>query len=293
VTWTKDGKPLTSTPEIEVKYKNGVASVIVAEIFPEDAGRYACKATNTKGSVETSSKVKVQPMAKKTGGKAAATTTKPTAANGALNGSSSASAASGASPRIFTHTRSTVSKDGDPVRLECTVAGDARFDVVWLHDEREIKPSKDFEYKKVGDNTHVLEIHEVFPEDAGTYTCEAFNDVGECFSTCTLVVEEGDGAPEEERRRPRFTRFPSSLTVGRGATASFEAECSDSAPKEVAWMKDGKQLRETPMKVRVTAAKGKLTLDVMECGASDAGQYAIIVSTEKGEVKAAFSLNVN
>ncbi len=83
-----------------------------------------------------------------------------------------------------------------------------RYDVVWLHDEKEIKPSKDFEYRKVGDNTHVLEIHEIFPEDAGTYTCEAFNDVGECFSSCTLVVDEGEGQPEEERNRPQFRSFP-------------------------------------------------------------------------------------
>ena len=60
--------------------------------------------------------------------------------------------------------------------------------MVWLHNEKEIKPSKDFVYTNSG-NKHVLEIPEIFPEDAGTYTCEAFNDVGECFSACTLVVE--------------------------------------------------------------------------------------------------------
>ena len=59
VTWTKDGKPLTSNDIMEVKYKNGVASLTVEEIYPEDAGRYACKATNAKGAVETSSRVKV------------------------------------------------------------------------------------------------------------------------------------------------------------------------------------------------------------------------------------------
>ena len=60
--------------------------------------------------------------------------------------------------------------------------------MVWLHNEKEIKPSKDFVYSSSGDR-HFLQIPEIFPEDAGTYTCEAFNDVGECFSACTLVVE--------------------------------------------------------------------------------------------------------
>ena len=69
------------------------------------------------------------------------------------------------------------------------VAGGAeQYDVLWLHNEKEIKPSKDFEYKSSG-QTHSLIIQGIFPEDAGSYTCEAFNDVGECFSTCSLVVE--------------------------------------------------------------------------------------------------------
>ena len=74
--------------------------------------------------------------------------------------------------------------------------GAEQYDVLWLHNEKEIKPSKDFEYKSSG-QTHSLVIQEIFPEDAGSYTCEAFNDVGECFSTCSLVVE----VPGEEVRR--------------------------------------------------------------------------------------------
>ena len=82
MTWTKDGKALTSNEILEVKYKNGTATVTIKEVFPEDAGRYSCKATNTKGSVETSSKIKVIPMAKKT-------------ANGATNGAAKHSGGAG------------------------------------------------------------------------------------------------------------------------------------------------------------------------------------------------------
>ena len=122
VTWTKDGKPLTSNDIMEVKYKNGVASLTVEEIYPEDAGRYACKATNAKGAVETSSRVKVTP---KRGGASS-------------NGGAAASAA-GRQPRVYKHLDSHTVTDGDPVKLECTIACDATFDVVWLHNEKEIK----------------------------------------------------------------------------------------------------------------------------------------------------------
>ena len=178
-------------------------------------------------------------------------------------------------------------KDGDSVKLECTITGDTRFDVVWLHNEKEIKPSKDFVYTNTN-NSHFLEIQEIFPEDAGTYTCEAFNDVGECFSTCTLIVD----VPGEDLPGPKVLNFPKSTTVDRGGSATFVTEIS-AAPKKVSWMKDGREMAEIPMKVKMTANKAKLSLDIMDCGPNDAGQYALIVVNDKGETKSAFSLNVN
>merc|ERR1719411_1738810 len=103
VTWTKDGKPITSSEVMEVKYKNGVASVTINEVFPEDGGKYTCKATNTKGSVETSSKVTVIPMEKK-------------GVNGASNGTAGPSA-----PKIINHIKSSLVKDGDAVVLSWTI----------------------------------------------------------------------------------------------------------------------------------------------------------------------------
>ena len=67
------------------------------------------------------------------------------------------------------------------------VTGAKKFDVIWLHNNKEIKPSKDFEYTNEA-NIYKLNIAEIFPEDSGTYTCEAFNNAGESFSSCTLNV---------------------------------------------------------------------------------------------------------
>lgn len=50
-----------------------------------------------------------------------------------------------------------------------------------------MKPSNDFQLKTEGDDYKLI-ITEIFPEDAGIYTCEAFNESGESFSSCTVVV---------------------------------------------------------------------------------------------------------
>lgn len=91
------------------------------------------------------------------------------------------------SPKIVDHLTSKYVKDGEAVTLSCRIIGAKKFDVVWLHNNKEIKPSKDFQYTSEA-NIYKLVIAEIFPEDSGTYTCEAFNDAGESYSSCTLNV---------------------------------------------------------------------------------------------------------
>lgn len=111
-------------------------------------------------------------------------------------------------PRIVSHLESAFVNDGAPVTLSCRIIGSEKFDVVWLHNNKEIKPSKDFQYTNEA-NIHKLIIAEIFPEDSGVYTCEAFNDAGESFSSCTLNVV----VPGEQPKSPVFKTFPTSATV--------------------------------------------------------------------------------
>lgn len=45
---------------MELKYKGGVASLVIKEVFPEDEGEYTCQATNSIGTASTSSKLTVK-----------------------------------------------------------------------------------------------------------------------------------------------------------------------------------------------------------------------------------------
>ena len=166
VSWTRNGEPLSSSDIIDLRYKQGLASLTINEVFPEDEGTYVCKATNSLGTTETTCKLKILPME--------------SAGRGGVKGGDKV-------PKITDHVKSQEVQDGTPVILSCKVGGANKFDVVWLHNEKEIKPSKDFQYMNEG-SKYTLKITEIFPEDAGTYTCEAFNDVGETFSSCTVNV---------------------------------------------------------------------------------------------------------
>jgi uncharacterized cupredoxin-like copper-binding protein len=249
---------------LDLKYRNGTATLSINEVYPEDEGTYSCKAQNSLGTTETTCRLTVQ-----TSEKACHRTT-----------------GKDSPPRIVDHVSSKTVNDGESVTLQCRVAGAAKFDVIWLHNEKEIKPSKDFEYGRA-DDICKLRIAEIFPEDAGTYTCEVFNDVGEAFSSCTLLVV----VPNEEVKSPTFKVFPQSATSAQGQTAVFNCE-ADKTVTKVTWIKDGQPLEESTKIVQSSDGKKKFKLEIQNLSATDVGQYAVKFAGKKTETTASFSLNV-
>lgn len=107
--------------------------------------------------------------------------------------------------------------DGATVQFECKVVGNPRPQITWFRQTAIIKPSHDFQVPNLDcfilwfisthlglfciylffclqifyddDNVATLIISEVFPEDAGTFTCVAKNAAGFASSTTELVVE--------------------------------------------------------------------------------------------------------
>lgn len=60
ITWTKNGKPIASSDIMDLKYKNGIATLTIDEVFPEDEGLFTCIATNSISIVETKCKITVK-----------------------------------------------------------------------------------------------------------------------------------------------------------------------------------------------------------------------------------------
>ncbi|RWS15514.1 twitchin-like protein, partial [Dinothrombium tinctorium] len=270
VEWTKNGEILRSSDIMDLKYKNRVATLSIGEVYPEDEGEYVCKATNSEGSTTTKCRLTVIPMEQP-------------------EAESKTAGAKGA-PRLISHLTSSVVNDGDPVTLRCTIKGKqtpTKFDIVWLHNDKEIKPSNDFKYKNEGDD-YLLVIAEVYPEDAGIYTCEAFNDFGEAFSSCSLIVK----VPNEELPGPNITVFPTSQTVVEGRLVSFTVETLNEI-KIVEWSKDGKAVTERSTHHRLTQdSPNKVVMSIPSVDVSDIGQYTVKLTNKSGDSTAAFALNV-
>lgn len=61
--------------------------------------------------------------------------------------------------------------------------------VAWYHNNRPIQESKEVTTFQDSEGVCYLALSEVFPEDAGEYTCTAINPLGEAVCAASLVVE--------------------------------------------------------------------------------------------------------
>lgn len=59
VTWELDGQTI-EPEEGDIRYENGVASLVLEDAMPEDSGEYTCIATNSEGKATCSCRVTVQ-----------------------------------------------------------------------------------------------------------------------------------------------------------------------------------------------------------------------------------------
>lgn len=59
--WFCEGKELQNTPDIQIRSESGgLHSLIIAEAFEDDTGRYTCLASNSIGSDSTSAEVFIE-----------------------------------------------------------------------------------------------------------------------------------------------------------------------------------------------------------------------------------------
>ncbi|KAF4518524.1 hypothetical protein B566_EDAN004268, partial [Ephemera danica] len=169
--WFQDNQPIQSCPELRIAYEENRSVLIISETYAEFAGQFTCRAENVAGSVTATATVTVVEQA------ATEQLVAPTFVMPLAN------------LRVM---------DGEEVHFTCEIAGKPTPRVTWLHNGQPIREAKDVTVYQDNEGLCKLAIAEVFPEDAGEYTCQAMNKVGESICAASLVVEAYEYIPDSE-----------------------------------------------------------------------------------------------
>uniref|UniRef100_A0A671RB52 Myopalladin n=1 Tax=Sinocyclocheilus anshuiensis TaxID=1608454 RepID=A0A671RB52_9TELE len=175
VRWFCEGKELENSPDIQIIANGERHSLIIAEAFEEDTGRYSCFASNFYGTDSTSAEIYIE-------------------------GASSSDSDVEQHFYIYIYEppklTSWTPRESQLVVLECRVKGIPSPKVDWYREGTLIEDSPDFRIlqkkpRSMAESEEIctLVIAEVFPEDSGTFTCTASNKYGTISSTAALRVK--------------------------------------------------------------------------------------------------------
>ncbi|KAM9851146.1 myosin light chain kinase, smooth muscle [Aulostomus maculatus] len=177
--------------------------------------------------------------------------------------------------------------DGSKVAMMVELSGHPPPEVLWLHDGQEVKESEDFHFLR-DQNRCTLLIQEVFPEDNGTYSCQAWNHYGEDHTQACLTVEEPqDGIQPWFITKPK----PVSATVGQHVFLSC-AIAGDPFP-QYTWTRTGLSRPLTSGGDYELLQKEDVTsLLIRRVQKHHAGEYLVSLRNVVGECAAVVHLSV-
>uniref|UniRef100_A0A3B3YBS9 Ig-like domain-containing protein n=1 Tax=Poecilia mexicana TaxID=48701 RepID=A0A3B3YBS9_9TELE len=210
VRWFCEGKELENSPDIQIITSGELHSLVIAEAFEEDTGRYSCFASNVYGTDSTSAEIYVEGEAHvylkhqiiTSSGLYSHASQTPQLQNVSIycvcvNMWFQLYLCIPLFPVLCEKSLQDLSaSEGQLVVLECRVKGVPSPRVDWFRDGQLIQDSPDFRIlqKKPrspaeAEEICTLVIAEVFPEDSGMFTCTANNNYGTVSSSAALRVK--------------------------------------------------------------------------------------------------------
>ncbi|XP_054066243.1 myosin light chain kinase, smooth muscle isoform X4 [Rissa tridactyla] len=267
VEWFKEGEPIQAGEDVRIYEEDGIHCLWLKKACVGDSGSYSCAAFNPKGQTSTSwlLTVRKKKSSKKAESAQAAKLNKTFA------------------PIFLKGLTDLKVMDGSQVIMTVEVSANPPPEIIWLHNGKEIQETEDFHFEKKG-NEYSLYIQEVFPEDTGKYTCEAWNELGETQTQATLTVQE-----PQDGIQPWFISKPRSVTAAPGQNVLISCAIAGDPFPTVHWFKNGQEIMPGTA-CEILQNEDIFTLILRNVQSHHAGQYEIQLRNQVGECSCQVSL---
>ncbi|KAJ8952457.1 hypothetical protein NQ314_007533 [Rhamnusium bicolor] len=307
VEWYHNDVPVKEAKDVIIyQDTEGVCTLAISEVFPENAGEYSCRAVNRVGEaickssliVEAYEYVPDSELGIITGSEEDLLADKTISDTDFLSDSDVECA-----PRIIKKLPQVIStKDGDVTRLEVKAIGKPKPEGKWLKHGTEIIPSNEFVIENLEDGTSILTITEVYPDDSGEITFEAHNPLGVAVTSTELLIETTEGIiGTKEYRKPEWVTHMEELSAALKAaqsaptfvqeitdirtteaeTIKFECLLSGTPTPDIIWYHNDKIIRNTK-RVKVRIEDNKTSVTISEVTDEDTGTYLCKAVSEIG-----------
>ncbi|XP_055516059.1 hemicentin-1-like [Leucoraja erinacea] len=260
--WYKDGQLLAGTEHLQILDNGRILQIKHTKV--SDTGRYTCVATNIAGEDEKDFHVNIQvpPIFQKAHG---------------VNAAWEVIFREDEVEDIVERREVIVN---NPVSLYCETNAIPPPKLSWSKDGHALSATDDI---LILPGSHILQIPRVRADDAGRYTCQAVNEVGEDKLHYELVVlvpptipAGGEGFGEE-------------ITLTVNATIQLRCMAVGSPEPSITWLRDGQPITTDRRHQRLDGGK---ILQIHSVQLSDTGDHICIAENPTGSTERRFSLRI-
>uniref|UniRef100_A0A6P7G5K7 Titin-like n=1 Tax=Diabrotica virgifera virgifera TaxID=50390 RepID=A0A6P7G5K7_DIAVI len=246
--WFHETLPLETLETSRIVTKGNKSVLLISQVTPELAGSITCRAENVAGSVTCTASIRI------------------------IEETEYEETNELEYPRFVKRLSPVRVMDGEKVEFSCVVIGKPVPKVEWFHNNIPVKEAKDVVIYQDTEGLCTLAITEVFPENAGEYTCVAANRIGEAICKSSLIVEAYEYVPDSELGHmtgseedlladktisetdyfpsdsdvecaPKIIKkLPQVLTVKDGEVTKFEVQAVGKPKPEGKWLKHGEEI---------------------------------------------------
>lgn len=163
--WYQGSTPIISSTDVRLTTVDNRSILLINHVTAEEAITITCRAENAIGSVTSTATIEI------------------------IQEEDWEHSTELEYPRFVRRLSPVVVMDGEKVTFTCQVTGKPIPKVQWFFNNQPVKEAKDITICQDSEGLCMLAISEVFPENAGEYTCHAENKIGEAICKTTLVVD--------------------------------------------------------------------------------------------------------
>lgn len=163
--WFVNSTAIKSSVDVRIVAKENKSILIIESFQKTHTGMYMCRAENVAGSVTSTASVKI------------------------VEETQLEEVSEFISPRFIEKLKPIQLMDGEQLMLTCKVMANPTAKIQWFRNEQPLLETKGTTISQEVNGTCSLTISEVFPEDAGEYTCYASNKIGDAINKVSVSIE--------------------------------------------------------------------------------------------------------